>query len=1291
MLTVAKYLHTKLWQSLAWLIIAAAILISTLRLLVPLIDLDPYRREIERVAEAGAGFDLKIGEMRAQVKGVHLAINFTNVNVLDENNSEPLLHAPNVLVNIQLLKSLFSGSLQLGDATVIGTKLKLERYPDGTVSLQGMGGVSEGDPDTLVSILLGQNQLRLLDTEIYLKSAIPDQPPLRLSGVNLELRNNGLRHKLSLSTQVGKRGEESVRLVADLLQKRANSLAMSGEFYLKCDGLVLGGRLLEWLPPDYVLDQGKIGVELWGELEQGVLQSLRGSGMLSGFSVTGPGRAEPFDLSRLFTELDWQRLDEGGWRLELEGLEVEQDHGQWPTEQLSITWQPSATQRRFELTADALSLMELNDFLDILKLPNPELHEALRGLSPQGRLNHLVFGFLKSQPGDLSWHLQGDVDGYRHQPWQDIPGVSGLKLAIDGNHEGGRLKIDSNDLTLVLPQLFRKPLQAQRAMGDFVWNFELEKGLYLASDHVQVNSRDVKTLSRIDMQIPFTGKGLFIDMQTDFWDADGSQKSDYLPVGIMPDKLVSWLDKALVSGYVKSGSFLLYGPISDFPFKQHQGRFEVWFGVEDLILDYMPQWPRLSEGVAEAHFINNSLQVKLHSGLLLGSQLGNVSVEIDSLKGASAVKIRGSALGPLQDLMVILGDTPLGEKFDAFVNAVEVNGAVGTRIDLAIPLKKRDKFRIDGVVNFDQAAITIKKADLKLENLSGHLKFNRTGVEGKGIKARLLGERIAIDVLPYSYDGDHWTRIKTRMPINLTRLKEQFPDWKLDHFLGVGQGDIEVRIAHHQSQVPVRINLISDLKGIAITMPEPLGKEAESTLKFNLGADMRSDQSTELRIRYNDHTHALFRFYEAREKNWIAAIGFSQEALSLQGVEGFHMSGHLNRLNADRWISWVAQQAASGQGSLPPIAMDLRVDELIALSNVCPEARFTYKNYADGYRINLSSETAQGVIQVPGELKHRPIFGRFDFIKFDLKELAKGITGGEGKQHQVSDLDPRDLPAINLTVDDLYINDNPVGKGYMAWRKEDDGITIDTLALVGDSVDLSGQGYWRLTPKGHSTSLNLKLHTNSLGDLQQALGITTGIEQAPTDVKAELYWPTSPLQIGAEKLYGSISLKVDKGQVNNVDPGVGRLIGLFSLNALGKRLALDFSDLFSTGLAFDAIEGNFTINDGDAYTSDLTLKSTAAVVDVRGRTGLATRTYDQKVVVTPNVSATLPLLGTLAINPTAGVALAMTQKLVGRLFDRIAMRTYEVTGSWDEPEFIQVYQAEEESGGRALMPEMPGE
>jgi uncharacterized protein YhdP len=256
-----------------------------------------------------------------------------------------------------------------------------------------------------------------------------------------------------------------------------------------------------------------------------------------------------------------------------------------------------------------------------------------------------------------------------------------------------------------------------------------------------------------------------------------------------------------------------------------------------------------------------------------------------------------------------------------------------------------------------------------------------------------------------------------------------------------------------------------------------------------------------------------------------------------------------------------------------------------------------------------------------------------------------------------------------MTVDAFYLNGLNLGKLRLAWQKERDGITITQVNLAGEKLDLSGQGYWRLTDKGHLTSLNLQSHIASLGDLQQELGMSSGIKDAPTDIKAEFYWSSSPLEVDAKKLYGSIWLKVGKGQVKDVEPGVGRLIGLFSLNALGKRLALDFRDFFSEGFSFDAIEGNFTISDGVATTQDLTMQSASALIGFSGETGLVNRTYNQKVVVIPQLSATLPLVGALTVNPTVGVALALTQKLLGKEFDKIAMRTYLVTGSWDAPEF----------------------
>ena len=1292
MLNAAKYLHAKFWLVLAWLIILLALLVSALRLLLPGIDLEPYRQEIERVAERKADLPLTIGAMQAQLKGVHLVLNFTDVSALDEESGEPLLYSPQVLVEVQLLKSLLTGQLHLGGAKVVGTRLKMERYPDGSFSLQGLGGDTKADPGAVTEILLGQNHLRLVDAEIQLKSAIPGRPPLQLSGVHVDLLNDGLRHQLSVTSRIGRGAKERVRLIADLRQPSAESLAMSGPFYLQCEDLELGGRLGEWLPEGYRVDRGQAQVEVWGELQQGALQWLTGHTEFNDLRIAGLQGVPPFALQRLATDLDW-RKGEAGWILGFDRFSLARQGEEWPAGALELAWwKESDDGMGFHLQADYLSLEGVHDFMSILRFPDPDLHKATTGLSPRGHLRGLDFTLQRSQDKRVDWHLKGEVDAYASNAWESIPGLQGVRMSFDGSQSGGWLKIDSDNLVIDYPQLFRRPLKADLARGDFLWNFDLETGLHLQSDYLEMSNPDLQTLSRIELQIPITGKDLFVDMQSDFWDADGARKSDYLPVTVMPEDLVEWLDVSVVGGHVKSGSFLLYGPVSEFPFKGHEGRFEVWFGVEDLLLDYMPGWPALSEAVAEVHFINNTLKAKLQEGLMLDSRLQDVSINIDQLRNPTPVEIRGQVRGPFQDIMTVLGETPLREDFHPFVEAVSVGGDTRTELDLAIPLEDgRGELKVDGAVNFDHAALTVKEAELELQELTGNLQFNLSGVTGKGLRARLLNKDVSFDVSPYRHKERDWTRITSRMPLDLKQLKRQFPDWKIDHFQGSGEAELAFRIAHQPSRVPVRMSLKSDLKGVTVALPEPLGKAAQESRLLDLGADFLRDGSTELRVRYGKNTHALLRFFEADDKPWVAAIGFGQEPLSLDGVEGFHLSGQLARLNADEWIAWVGDQSSDERDRLPQIEMDLRVDELIALGTACPQTRFSYKNYADGYRVNLTSDTVQGSMQVPGDLRERSILGRFDYIKLNLQELASTITGERSSSKQVVDLDPRAVPAVNFSVEKLYINDHPIGKGNLTWSKEKDGITVNSLTLVGNSIDLSGQGYWRLTPKGHSTGLNLQMQTPSLGDLQHDLGLATGIEGAATKVKAELYWPTSPLEMGAEQLYGSLWLDVGKGQVNNVDPGVGRLIGLFSLNALGKRLALDFSDLFSKGMAFDTIQGNFVLNDGDAYTTDLAMRSTAAAVDIRGRTGLSSRTYDQQVVVTPNVSATLPLVGALAISPTVGVALAVTQQLFGKHFDRIAMRTYEVSGSWDNPQFSQIQLNPEDAGGDAHMPEMPGD
>ena len=54
------------------------------------------------------------------------------------------------------------------------------------------------------------------------------------------------------------------------------------------------------------------------------------------------------------------------------------------------------------------------------------------------------------------------------------------------------------------------------------------------------------------------------------------------------------------------------------------------------------------------------------------------------------------------------------------------------------------------------------------------------------------------------------------------------------------------------------------------------------------------------------------------------------------------------------------------------------------------------------------------------------------------------------------------------------------------------------------------------------------------------------------------------------------------------------ILGVVSIAALPRRLSLDFSDVFDDGLAFDTLKGDFTIDDGNAYTCNLGLEGSVA-------------------------------------------------------------------------------------------------
>jgi uncharacterized protein YhdP len=159
---------------------------------------------------------------------------------------------------------------------------------------------------------------------------------------------------------------------------------------------------------------------------------------------------------------------------------------------------------------------------------------------------------------------------------------------------------------------------------------------------------------------------------------------------------------------------------------------------------------------------------------------------------------------------------------------------------------------------------------------------------------------------------------------------------------------------------------------------------------------------------------------------------------------------------------------------------------------------------------------------------------------------------------------------------------------------------------------------------------------------------------------------------------GHVQLSLDKGQVTGLKPGAGRVLGLASIAALPRRLALDFSDVTDKGLAFDTVRGDFDLRDGNAYTENVLLKGPAGEIGLIGRVGLKNKDYDQTAVVTGSVgnSLSIPVASALVGGPVVGAAVLLFTQVFKQPLKGLARGYYRITGSWDNPTVERIKSAD---------------
>jgi uncharacterized protein YhdP len=322
-----------------------------------------------------------------------------------------------------------------------------------------------------------------------------------------------------------------------------------------------------------------------------------------------------------------------------------------------------------------------------------------------------------------------------------------------------------------------------------------------------------------------------------------------------------------------------------------------------------------------------------------------------------------------------------------------------------------------------------------------------------------------------------------------------------------------------------------------------------------------------------------------------------------------------------------------------------------------------------GWQVDVSGPDATGQVMVPYDLAaSAPLTLEMEHL------VAASRTAGTGAP---STVDPRQVPAIEARVNDFEWGGRQLGQVRAQIDRVPQGLAINGFTAQGESFSAEITGSWlsydvAAGPRSISTTIDATLASTDVQATLQALGYGDVAAGKRGLLQAKLSWPGGPDTQALGRASGTVHLELDDGQMLDLQPGAGRVLGLLSVAALPRRLSLDFSDLTDKGLAFDSVRGDFELKQGNAYTTNLLLTGPAAEIGIAGRVGLGARDYDQTAVVTGNIGATLPVAGALAGGPVVGAAMLLFSQVFKEPLKGITRGYYKITGPWDEPQIERV-------------------
>ena len=1291
-----------------------------------------YREVLQQQASRALGIRVEIGDVSAQ--GGWLVPWFeVNDIVLFDREGRDALRLPRVIAAVSPLSVLFGQFEQLD---IEQPELEIRRDAQGHVWVAGLDTSAAGDgrgADWFFSqpaFMVRQGVVHWRDESRPAK-AQTSAPVLSLQGLDVSVKNQWFQHELRVDATppeaFGQRLSVRGKFYQLPWQRAGDTSQWSGELFADLPYVDLAA-LRQWVAMDkgLSLQEGRGAVRMWTDVQKGQPIGVTADVALDAVAARLGADLLPLSLRHVHGRVGAQRQD-GEVEISSQDLVFDTQEGEhWPGGVLRVGWAGD----NFEsgtLHADRLDLNALTQISQRLPLTE-SVRAMLARVQLQGQVNQLKATWQKNDD-HLSYTARGQVrqlsmvrDTQFDSPLTHLPGVQGAQLEFDMSQKGGKARVSFSNGSLTLPLGLDDPhLLLQEASAQLAWQ--------LKADDVAVQFTQGRVLNE-DVTGEFngnwkTGEGDarlpgVLDLTATISRAKVAQVYRYLP-NTLPADVRAYVRGAVSEGEASHATLRLRGNLNDMPFNNpKQGEFRIAAQVADGKYAYVPppvptktkhvaaaEWPALTGVNGELVFDRSALHFKGRTRLVGAPDVTwqKVEAHIPNLT-QTVVSVTGEARGPLQQLLDLVGKTALNDLTGSVLNKSQAKGDANLKLVLTLPIHQLEASKVQGNVTFVDNALQVIPGTPVLDHTRGTLQFSEQGFKLDGVQAELLGGNatLAGGLLFVANQDQSPLQLKINGDLTAEGLRQArelgFASRLAQRATGKAAYSATLGLRRGQPELLIT----SDLKGMALGLPAPLNKSVAAAMPLRIESQLtRESLAPKARVLQDQIKVTLDRLVSvtyirdlssSRTRVVRGGIAVGQSVIDAVPMRDNAVSLNLQMpmVDLDAWGSVLSQltgasltkgKAAqksvigteasgdSAQDYMPTFAA-LQAEQIKVSDRMIHKVVVGGTRQGDLWRVNISADELNGSAEIRPPSGNVPaqLFVRLAYLKIppsSVPDVERLLTD-----------QPSSIPTLDIVVADLTLRGKKLGRleidavnragvnSVREWR-------LNKLNLIMPEATFNASGNWATDgPRTRRTQLNFALSVRDSGDLLTRLGTRDAIRGGEGRLEGNVSWQGSPITLDYASMTGKMNLSIEKGQFLKTEPGAARLLGVLNLQALPRRLTLDFRDVFSDGFAFDFVRGDIRIDQGVASTNNLQMKGVVAGALIEGRADIVRETQDLKVVVVPEINAGTASLYVATINPLIGLTSYLAQSILAKPLIRAGTSEFHVDGTWADPRVTKV-------------------